>query len=132
MYSPTATLGDVAVKDMHASIPGLSSQSVLTIDAQGSGTGFAVSQVMQQSSLANSLGKVLTENVIISNALSAQLNLTIPLSDSKVDAKGKVNFDENYVLIKNIDAELKNVTGELTFNNANITAPSLNALLQSK
>ncbi len=129
MYSPTATLGDVAVKDMHASIPGLSSQSVLTIDAQGSGTGFAVSQVMQQSSLANSLGKVLTENVIISNALSAQLNLTIPLSDSKVDAKGKVNFDENYVLIKNIDAELKNVTGELTFNNANITAPSLNALL---
>ena len=129
IHSPSAILDGITVTDMHASIPGLNSQSVLTIDAHGSGSGFAVSQVMQQSSLANSLGKVLTENVIVSNALSAQLNLTIPLNNGQVDAKGSVSFDDNYVLIKNIDTQLKNVTGELVFDNADISASSLSARL---
>ncbi|UTP73357.1 TIGR02099 family protein [Alteromonas sp. LMIT006] len=129
MYAPSATLGDVAVSDMYASIPGLNSQSVLTIDAQGSGSGFAVSQVMQQSSLAGSLGKVLSENIIVSNVLSTQLNLSIPLSGSKVDAQGSVTFDDNYVFIKNIDTQLKNVSGTLAFDNSNISAPTLTARL---
>ena len=129
MHAPSATLGDVAISDMYASIPGMNSQSVLTIEAQGSGSGFAVSQVMQQSSLAASLGKVLTENVIVSNVLSAQLNLSIPLSGPKVDARGSVTFDDNYVFIKNIDTELKNVSGTLAFDNSNISAPLLTARL---
>lgn len=129
MEAPKARLGNVTVSDMKASIPGLNGRSILTIDASGEGTGFAVSQVMANSSLADSLGKVLSDNIIISNGLSATLNLEIPLTGRNVKANGDVQLTDNYVLIKNIDTELTKTSGTISFANDNVTSTDLTAHL---
>ena len=129
MQAPKGKLLDVTLSDLNASLPGLNGKSVLTIDAQGAGTGFALASVMQQSSLASSLGKILSENIIISNELSADLNLTIPLNSSGIVAKGVVNLPNNYVQFLDVDLALTKATGQVAFTNAQIEIDKLNAEL---
>lgn len=129
MSAPSAQLLDVTLSNLNATLPGLSGQSTLTVNAQGAGTGFALASVMQQSSLADSLGKILSENIIISNELSADLTLTIPLNSSKVIATGIVNLPNNYVHFLDVDLALTQAKGQVAFTNSNIQIEQLSAEL---
>lgn len=129
MLAPSGKLLDVDVSDMVATIPDLSKDSLLTIDALGAGTGFAFSQVMRHSSLGDSVGKLLLENIIISNDVDAALNLHIPLSEGSVSASGTVNLPNNYVVFNDIDTTLTHAKGAITFINDRITIEDLEANL---
>ena len=129
MQAPTGKLLDVTLSDLNATLPGLNSQSVLTIDAKGEGTGFALASLMQQSSMADSLGKILTENIIISNELSADVNLTIPLDSADIMVTGKVNLPNNYVQFLDVDFALTQAKGQVAFTNAQIEIEQLSAEL---
>ncbi len=129
MTAPRAKLLNVDVAQMQATIPGLRSDSILTIEASAAGSGFALTEVMQQSMLNNSLGRVLSENVIVSNALATDLNLHIPLTGRDVVATGELHFDDNYILLADIDTNLTKVNGSLQFVNEQISAQGLTARL---
>jgi uncharacterized protein (TIGR02099 family) len=129
MRAPSGKILDITLADLTATLPGLSSQSLLTIDATGSGSGYALAQVMAQSSLANSLGQLLNENIIISNALSANLNLQIPLDNDDVIASGTIDFPNNYIQFTDVDLALTQAQGQLSFVNDKITVNTLSAKL---
>ena len=129
MSAPSAQLLDVQMNALEASIPGLSGDSLLTIDASATGTGFALSEVMENSNLKDSLGKLLTENIIISNALSANLQLEIPFYDAPVVTKGSIKLPNNYVIFNDIDTTLSQAKGTISFVNDTVTIAGLSANL---
>ena len=129
MRAPSGKILDVTLADLTATLPGLSGESLLTIDATGTSSGYALAQVMAKSSLANSLGKLLNENIIISNTLSAQLNLQIPLDNEAVIASGTIDFPNNYIQFMDVDLALSQAQGQLNFVNDKITVNTLTAKL---
>ena len=132
MTAPSAQLMDVRVDELVATIPGLSGDSLLTIKASAEGTGYALSEVMKHSNLQDSLGKLLTENIIISNELSANLELQIPFYDAPIVTKGRVELPNNYIVFNDIDTTLSQTTGAITFVDDTVTISDLRANLLSQ
>lgn len=129
MTAPSAQLLDVHINDLEASIPGLSKDSLLTINASAAGTGFALSEVMKNSNLKDSLGKLLTENIIISNQLSANLQLEIPFYNAPVVTKGNIELPNNYIVFNDIDTTLSQTKGTISFVNDTVSIADLSANL---
>ena len=129
MRAPSGKILDVTLTDLTATLPGLNGKSLLTIDATGTGSGYALAQVMAKSSLSNSIGKLLTENIVISNVLSADLNLQIPLNSNDVIASGTIDLPNNYIQFMDVDLALSQARGQLSFVNDNINVTSLSAKL---
>lgn len=129
MRAPSGKILDVDITDLTATLPGLSGDSLLSIDATGAGTGYALAQVMAQSSLANSIGSLLNDNIIISNSLTAALNLQIPLNSDAVIASGTIDFPNNYIQFLDVDIALTQAQGQLSFINDKITVNTLSAKL---
>lgn len=127
MHSPAAKLMDVWVRDLKARIPTLTSDAVLTIDAQGGGTGAQLAALMQASSLSDSLGKILSHDVQVSGPLQASLNLAIPLDSDKVVATGDVTLTDNDVYVQSTDMTFANTSGNVHFKNEAINADNLTA-----
>lgn len=119
---------NVKLTDLHAVIPSLSKGAVLTIDAKGFGSGQQLSELMAQSSLANSLGQALRQ-VQIKNQLEATLNLSIPLAELNVVASGKVKLPDNKVIITGLGLELEHAKGEVSFINDEVNFTNLTANL---
>ncbi|MDC8829744.1 YhdP family protein [Alteromonas gilva] len=129
MTSEASTLHGIALSDLRAVIPRLAGSSVLTIDAKGAGTGKQLASLMLQSSLQNSLGKVLSEDVKVSGPLTSDIKLEIPLNGSNVQASGVAALPGNTVNISSLDLTFADVTGEVAFTNAAITIDALSASL---
>lgn len=120
MVSEQARLDAVTVHSMQASLPTLSPDATLTIDAAGQGNGAQLARLMLQSSLADSLGNLFTNEVVLSGPLNAQLNLAIPLNSPAVVASGTATLDGATVDVRRLGMQLANVSGEVDFRNANI------------
>jgi len=128
MTSQKGQLLDVKLANLSAKIPDLAANAVLTIDADAQANGQQVTDLMQQSSLANTLGKTL-QQIKVSGPLKTQLNLYIPLNGEDVIAKGKVFLVENQVELPNLAIVLQQTNGTVSFINNKITASGLNAQL---
>jgi len=128
MHSQSGKLMDVDVAQVDAVIPELAANSTLKINAIANADAQAVTQVMQSSELADSVGAAL-EQIQISNKLQATLALDIPLEGDDVIATGLVNFDHNSVYIPELDLNLEQLKGKLSFNNDKIKAQGLMAKL---
>jgi uncharacterized protein (TIGR02099 family) len=128
MTSQKGQLLDVELADLFANIPELVPNAVLTIDANAKANGQQVTDLMQQSSLANTLGKTL-QQVRIKGPLETQLNLYIPLNGEKVVAKGEVFLNKNQVELPNLAIVLQQTNGSVNFINSKITASGLDAQL---
>jgi uncharacterized protein (TIGR02099 family) len=128
MTSQKGQLLDVELAELSARIPELAANAVLIIDADAQANGEQVTDLMLQSSLAETLGKTL-QQVKVSGPLKTQLNLFIPLTGEALVAKGKVLLVENQVELPNLDILLEQTNGTVSFINNKITANGLNAQL---
>ncbi|RDV25560.1 TIGR02099 family protein [Alteromonas aestuariivivens] len=129
MFSPGGKLMGVEVTDMTAAIPGLKGSSVLTIEAMGQGRGEQVADLMMNSGIRNSLGKVLKEEVRVSGDLEARLKLEIPLNGKPVVASGTAELAGNQVDITRVDIHLDRATGKVDFINDIISTRGFTANL---
>ncbi|MGQ8366055.1 YhdP family protein [Glaciecola sp. 1036] len=130
MNSPEAMLGEVKISNIEAIIPQLTKGATLKIDANGIGSGEQLASLMSDSSLADSLGRILTEQVIVSGNLTTDLQLNIPLDFSgRVQAIGEVDLLGNQVNIEALGLSLKNAEGTLAFDNQDLKVDGVNAEL---
>ena len=127
MESPSATLADVKITDMSATIPSFKPGARLNIYATGSGSGEALTALMMDSSLKNSLGKVLNDEVQISGPLTTKLKLDIPFKGKDVVASGTAHLSNNPVYIATTNMLFDKASGEVSFTNGNIDASDLTA-----
>jgi uncharacterized protein (TIGR02099 family) len=128
MTSQKGRLMDVELANLFAKIPELTANAVLTIDADAQATGQQVTDLMLQSSLADTLGKTL-QQIKVSGPLKTQLNLYIPLTGEDLIAKGKVLLVENQVELPSLDILLEQTNGTISFDNNKISASGLEAQL---
>jgi uncharacterized protein (TIGR02099 family) len=128
MTSQKGQLLDVELAELSAKIPELAANAVLIIDADAQANGQQLTDVMLQSSLANTLGKTL-QQVKVSGPLKTQLNLYIPLNGEDLIAKGDVLLVENQVELPNLDILLEQTSGTVSFINNRIKASGLMARL---
>lgn len=128
MTSQKGQLLDVELAHLSAKIPELTANAVLTIDADAQATGLQATDLMLQSSLADTLGKTL-QQVKVSGPLTTQLSLTIPLTGKDLVAKGKVLLNENKVELPSLDILLEQANGTVNFINDQITVSDLKAQL---
>jgi len=119
-------LSGLDVSGVTAAIESLSKEQVLVVDADIQPTqAQTVAGLMQQSPLAGSVGKVL-EQVAISDAITGEFSLTLPLKDTEsVVAKGKVNFTDNAIALQAPEMNFTRVNGQLNFRNDIITVNGL-------
>ncbi len=128
MTSQKGRLLDVALTGLSAKIPDLAPDAVLIIDADAQANGQQVTDLMQQSNLADTLGKTL-QQIKVSGPLKTQLHLYIPLTGKDVIAKGNVFLVENQIELPNLDILLEQTNGTVSFVNNKITAKDLNSQL---
>ena len=128
MTSQKGLLLDVALTDLSANIPEFTANAVLNIDANAQASGQQVTNLILQSSLADTLGKTL-QQVKVSGPLKTQLNFNIPLTGKKVAVKGKVLLVKNQVELPNLNILLQQTDGTVSFINNKITASGLKAQL---
>lgn len=129
MRSPTASLEGIALENIHARIPRLNGSAVLTINALGNGTGEQVAQLMRNSGLRDSLGKILSDEVVVNGPVQSEINLEIPLTGKDVKASGVARLRGNSVNITSNNLTFNDVNGDVRFNNANINIEGLAASL---
>ena len=129
MTSPASQLMDIELTDLYARIPRLSGSSVLTIDAKGQGSGEQVATLMRNSGLRDSLGKILSEDVVVAGPVASEVKLEIPLTGKNVKASGIARLDGNSVNVSSLGLVFGQATGEVSFSNANITINELTASL---
>ena len=129
MSGPDALLGDVKVSQLRAEIPALKSNSKVIIDAFGEADSKAVTALMLDSSLSESLGRLLDKDILIDGALSASLHLDIPFSSPDVVASGTVTLPGNDVHIASTKMDFGDAKGLVSFVNERVTFDNLNAQL---
>lgn len=132
MESEQARLMDVQITDMSAAIPGLRASSTLSIYADGAGTGEQLTALMNNSGIADSLGRVLDNEVSVSGPTQAELALHIPLSGKGVVASGTATLDRNPVYVRATNMQFEQVSGDISFENGTIDATGLNTQLLSQ
>ncbi|NDW21995.1 YhdP family protein [Alteromonas hispanica] len=127
MTSSSAELEGVKVRNMSAAIPTFKRDAVLTIDAAGDGAGESLTSLMMASSIKDSLGKVLEQDVQVAGPLSADIHLHIPLNGEQVRATGTAALAENTVYIPKTNMRFERTKGNIAFDNGNIDAKELSA-----
>ncbi|MBD1389876.1 TIGR02099 family protein [Neiella sp. HB171785] len=99
MLAQQARLYDVHVDDLVARIPGLSGDSVLSIDGNISGSSTSVREVMRDSMLADSLGETL-DLMDLKGPVWGPLSLKIPLDNAEaVEVSGFAQLEQAELLV---------------------------------
>lgn len=130
MTSPASRLDQVVLTNLRADIPDLTTNSLLTITAQGKAASTDLTALMLQSTLADSLGHLLDTSVVIDGALTTDLQLSIPLDDgAQTRALGKVYLTDNTLTIPVINLKFEEAKGTVVFDNENIKVTGLQAKL---
>jgi uncharacterized protein (TIGR02099 family) len=130
MKATSGLLAGVELSNLTATIPTLGGGSMLTILADGSSDGQQLAKLMSQSSLKDSLGRVLSENVIVSGPLTTNLALYIPLSDTtKTRAVGEARLLDSKVHLSSLALDFTNANGVIAFDNEKIKINQLQANL---
>ncbi|WP_233267366.1 YhdP family protein [Paraglaciecola sp. L3A3] len=128
LASTKGKLLDVDLTELAANIPTLSHAAVLTIEAKAQAQGPQVTELMLQSSLADTLGLTL-QKVQVRGALRTDLNLHIPLTGKGVVVEGQAYLSKNQVSIVDLGLTLEKAKGKIQFVNDEINFKGLNALL---
>ncbi|AXR08105.1 YhdP family protein [Salinimonas sediminis] len=124
-----AKLNGVNFKNLTATIAQLEPSAHLIIHADGQGSAAQLTDLMVNSTLADSLGMVLDEQVQISGDLQASLKLDIPLNSPDVVASGSALLTGNKVYINSLGMTLEEAAGEVRFINENINTDHFTAQL---
>ncbi|WP_064791249.1 YhdP family protein [Shewanella woodyi] len=120
---------DVVVDGASVVIPELGERSLLQVKADLATQGEAATQVLNRSSLADSVGSTL-DVVQIKGEVTAELDLSIPLYDGEREQiRGLVNFDHTPVYITEPGVALDEVTGQVSFLNDVVKGEGIEAKL---
>lgn len=124
----SGSLKGLEVKDVYVAIEDLSREQVLTVDAKfEEQKPQNVSALMNASSLADSVGKVL-ETAVIEKDISGEFSLLLPLNNvDDAVAQGTIHFDNNDLLLTVPEMQFSNLYGELTFRNDAVNLEELRA-----
>jgi len=124
----SGTLAGIDVTGVEAEIAELAGKRILTVDADIKNTApTLVAQLMNNSPMADSVGKVLKQ-VIISNPINGMFSLNLPLKDlDSVVAQGHVIFADNEVSLQAPAMDFSKVNGQLVYVNDVITVEGLSA-----
>jgi uncharacterized protein (TIGR02099 family) len=120
------SLSGINVMGVTAGIDDLSSNAVLEIKAPiVDATPAAISDLMDNSSLKNSVGKTLAV-VQIKQPVNGQFHLTVPLDiPENTVAKGEIDFANNQVHLQAPDMLFTQVNGKLFFENDKISTSEI-------
>lgn len=130
MHSSEASIAGIDVSDLKAYIPLLTRGADLIIEAQATGSGYDISQLLLNSSLSDGLGRMLNKTILVSNELTTQLSLYIPLDEpEQTSASGIVRLPDNFIQLPTLALELENVDGRITFDNDKVVFSQLQAKL---
>jgi uncharacterized protein (TIGR02099 family) len=130
MRANSGLLAGVELSNLRATIPTLTNNAMLTILADGRSDGTAIAELMMQSSLRNSLGKVLSQDVVISGPVNTHLALYIPLADAaNTRAVGEAKLAKSDIHIDALGLDLVEATGIVAFDNKNLSIRDLDASL---
>jgi uncharacterized protein (TIGR02099 family) len=119
---------DISLSGVKATIPELTNNAVLLIDAQASASGQQVTELMLQSNIAESLGAAL-QQVVISEQVHVNLDLNIPLSGENIVASGIATLGDNGIYIPALDLRLDHAKGDVSFVNDRVEFSDLSAYL---
>ena len=124
----SGTLDGLDVTGVEAEIVDLSGEKILTVNAEIKNTAPAlVTQLMNNSPLADSVGKVL-QQVVISKPISGAFSLNLPLKNlDNAVAQGHVTFVDNELSLKTPAMDFSKVNGELKYVNDVLTVQGLSA-----
>jgi uncharacterized protein YhdP len=130
MTANSGQLQDVSLSNLRAQIPELTNNAMLTILADGQSEGEAVARLFTQSTLQNSLGRVLSNDVIVSGPVSTELGLYIPLSNvAGIRAIGEAKLRDSDVRITALGLDFTSANGIVAFDNENLSITGLDAAL---
>jgi uncharacterized protein (TIGR02099 family) len=130
MQSSAATIAGIEVKRLNAYIPLLVGGADLIIEAIAHGSGDDISNLLANSSLSQGLGKILTNDILVSSDLTTRLSLYIPLdAPQNTSASGIVTLLDNFVQIPSLLLELDDVDGQIIFDNDKVSFSDLQAKL---
>ncbi|GIU52545.1 YhdP family protein [Shewanella sp. KT0246] len=120
---------DVPADGAHVYIPHMGDKTTLRVEAKVGADADAAKAVIDNSPLKNSISPTL--NVVqISGDIVSELDLTIPLYDgAKADNKGVIKFNDNTVYVTTPGLTLEQVTGNVEFNNAEVSGQQISANL---
>ncbi len=123
------TLAGIDVKGVQAAIEDLSDQQMLTIDAKFNNTAPGlIANLMMSSPLSDSVGAVL-EQVVVSQPLSGDFKLNLPLDNvDNALAQGNIFFNDNQIALRSPEMNFAKVNGQLAFSNSDIHTQELNLL----
>ncbi|MFC4701057.1 YhdP family protein [Glaciecola siphonariae] len=130
MTADSGVLAGVDLSNLRAEIPSLTNNSMLTILTDGTSDGAAVAKLMRQSSLKDSLGRVLSQDVVVSGPVSTKLGLYIPLSKpDDTRAVGEAILSNSDVRIAALDLDFTKATGVIAFDNETLSIDGIDAVL---
>lgn len=136
MNAHKASLQGMEVKKLTANIDHLNPNGILTVNAEISEDAQKISDYLKASPLKESIGKALSV-IEVEKQLTGALALTIPFNRKAQDSKtlGSIFLAKNNVNIKLAEGlilPLKNVQGQFSFINGNLTANNLKGQLFSQ
>lgn len=119
-------LSGIDVTGVEVAIEDLENKQILTVAAEFKNTApEAVGQLMNNSPMASTVGETLNQ-LRVSENISGNFALNLPLNDlDSVVASGKVNFENNKLLLQAPEMSFTEVNGELTFTNDVINTQGL-------
>ncbi|AWL10800.1 uncharacterized protein HMF8227_00292 [Saliniradius amylolyticus] len=121
-------IASIQATRLNGEIADLTENAELSLDLAAKASGEAIGELMDSSSLRNSVGVALQE-LRIDGTLSANVAINVPLTTDNVVAEGVVSFDNNQVFIRSLEQSFTELNGQLRFTNEVITADNLNAKL---
>ena len=125
-------LQNIDVANAHIYIPKMGPKTVIKVDANINTSGANATQLLNDSSLASSVGAVLN-TVQVRGPVSSKLNLSIPLYDGgKANNQGIVNLNKAEVNIKQPGILLTNVKGNVSFKNTDVDSNNITAELYNQ
>ena len=129
MRSPSSKLKDIELSRLEAEIPSLSEAQSLQIGALATGSGKQLADLMLDSQMADTLGALLSRELIIDGALKTDLALLIPLDGGQVKASGTVSLQHNVITFPSVALALQQASGGITFINDKVHVTDLDAEL---
>lgn len=123
MKANNVMLGGMAAHNLSAIIPDYG-QNKLIINADITGPGDKVGPWFSRTPLKSSLAATLDQLRIVGN-VSARLHLDIPLDEQRVTAKGEISLNNNNLYIKPLDSVIKNISGQFSFVNGDLSSKTL-------
>lgn len=124
----TGTLAGIQLNQAYGILPKMAEGAMLDLNAKGVGTGTQLTNLFQNSTLRDNVGEAL-KVVLIEGDLSADINMSIPMSGENIVAKGVARLNDDSVSIPALDINLTEVTGELAFENEKLSTEGLQASL---